>query len=81
MVWRLIKTFKLPDRKDSSIRSDHLLWLNDLDDNEKWSEEDVGFLRELVKEVKKIQTELNESCQFDSHESQVLCVASRGPHW
>lgn len=64
--------------KDSSVRSDHIVWLNDIEDREKWSEEEAGCLRKLVQKVKLIQTELNQSCNFDSHETQIQLTCYPG---
>jgi hypothetical protein len=47
------------------------MWLNDIEDNTKWSDEEIGPIRELVRKMKELQTELNSACSLDSNDSQV----------
>jgi SM-20-related protein len=70
---------------DSSIRSDHLLWLNDIEDKEspKWKETDLTPLLELVNKMKGIQNELNGACNFDSNKTQIqlTCYPGEGARY
>jgi len=67
--------------KEDSVRSDHLLWLNSI--FEPTDDANLLSLRDLVSDLKKIQTQLNEDTDFDSNSSQIqlTCYPGEGTRY
>lgn len=68
--WSVLKKlFYSLFRKEDSVRSDHILWLNSIE--EPTEDSDLISLRGLVSDLKEIQSQLNEDTDFNSNSSQV----------